>query len=167
MGAHSARTFTVGLMLAAVGLLSACSVQPAASAPAAGAPPVVTVTAPVVDTMPMSSPMSSLSPQPASSGTFAGGLSAGTDGEPVNCGKVGPTGGAQVDLLAESTKAGIVGCTEAINVITDYYRDAPTKSEGTAHFLVVDGWTCLADTGAFGSGAIGCDKDGFAFRTQP
>jgi hypothetical protein len=87
--------------------------------------------------------------------------------EPVSCGEVGPEGGAQVDLIADSTVAGRVGCVEAINVITDYYRDAPAQAEGTAHHLVVDGWDCAADTGAFGSGSISCGKDGFAFHTQP
>jgi hypothetical protein len=66
-----------------------------------------------------------------------------------------------------STPAGTVGCTEAINVMTEYFQEAPTKAEGTAHALTVAGWSCLADTGAQGTGSVGCDKDGFAMRTQP
>lgn len=98
--------------------------------------------------------------------------SSGTQAQDVNCstngGKVGPAGGQQVDLIAVGTKAGRVGCTEAFNVISDYYRDAPTKSEGTAHALTVQGWQCLADTGAQGTGIIGCDKGGLSFHTgQP
>ena len=87
-------------------------------------------------------------------------------GAPVNCGKVDSPNG-QVDLVAVATKAGTVGCTEAINVISDYFAQAPTKSQGTAHALTVAGWNCLADTGARGTGAVGCDKNGLAFHTQP
>lgn len=84
---------------------------------------------------------------------------------PVDCGKVdSPTG--KVSLIAEPTKAGTAGCTEAINVLSDYFAQAPTKSEGTAHVLTVAGWRCMADTGAAGSGRIGCDKNGLAFHTQ-
>jgi hypothetical protein len=30
-----------------------------------------------------------------------------------------------VDLIAVASEAGRVGCTEAFNVIAEYYRDAP------------------------------------------
>jgi hypothetical protein len=85
----------------------------------------------------------------------------------IDCGKVDAPNGGHVGLVAEVTDAGEVGCTEAVNVISDYYRDAPTKSEGTAHHLVVNGWNCMADTGAHTSGQIGCDKDGLGFHTKP
>jgi hypothetical protein len=49
---------------------------------------------------------------------------------------------------------------------TKYYADSPTKGEGTAYALTVDGWYCLTDSGAQGSGAVGCEKDGLAFHTQ-
>ncbi|MFD1051357.1 hypothetical protein ACFQ1S_40355, partial [Kibdelosporangium lantanae] len=68
--------------------------------------------------------------------------------------------------VAPLTQVGTVGCTEAFNVIDEYYRDAPTKSEGTAHALTIQGWKCLADTGAEGSGTIGCEKNGLAFHTR-
>lgn len=87
-------------------------------------------------------------------------------GAPVGCGKVDSPNGP-VDLVAVPTKAGTVGCTEAINVISEYFVQAPTRSQGTAHALTVAGWNCLADTGARGTGAVGCDKDGLAFHTQP
>jgi hypothetical protein len=40
------------------------------------------------------------------------------------------------------------------------------RPEDTAHRLVVQGWAAWP-TPAFGSGSIGCDKDGFAFHPQP
>ncbi|MEJ3655945.1 hypothetical protein WEH80_23540 [Actinomycetes bacterium KLBMP 9759] len=139
-----------GAVLAAA-LLTGCS-GPAPTT----APPAQASTAPAVATQ-----ASAAAP---TTGT-------GSDVEDVNCstsgGKVGPDGGAQVDLIAVATDAGRVGCTEAFTVITEYYRDAPSKSEGTSHRLVVQGWSCLADTGARGSGGIGCDKDGLALRTDP
>jgi hypothetical protein len=191
MGPHPARRFTVGLMLAAVGLVSACSVPGVAVTPAANVPsaPVPVAQAPSAQDpsalVPLAPPVTVVAggapeahypaakapkaaPAPAPSGYDNGKKSySGSDGDAVNCGKVGPKGGKQVDLLAVETKAGIVGCTEAFNVIAEYYEEAPTKSQGTAHVLDVQGWNCLADTGAYGSGAIGCDKNGFAFHTQP
>ncbi len=192
MGPHPARRFTIGLMLAAVGLVSACSVPgvsitpasatvppaqvPAAQVPAAQdtsglvplAPPVTVVEpgAPAAHHSATKAPRAAAAPAP--SGYDSGSTSySGSSRDAVNCGKVGPKGGKQVDLIAEETPAGIVGCTEAIDVITEYYQEAPTKSQGTAHVLNVQGWNCLADTGAYGSGSIGCDKNGFAFRTKP
>jgi hypothetical protein len=92
----------------------------------------------------------------------------GDTGEPSDegCGPVDGTNGT-VQVVPEDTSAGTVGCTEAINVITRYYADSPTKGEGTAYALTVDGWYCLTDSGAQGSGAVGCEKDGLAFHTQP
>jgi hypothetical protein len=164
----------VGLMLAAAALLSACSGQNTAA-------PATQTTAPVssvVSNTPASSKTTAaatVAPHPKSSKqapASAPPLQGKNEsaGDSVNCsanggGKVGPAGGKQVDLIADATPAGTVGCTEAFNVISDYYRDAPTKSEGTGHYLVVQGWTCMADTGASGTGMIGCDKDGRSFHT--
>ncbi|MBB1158885.1 MULTISPECIES: hypothetical protein [Amycolatopsis] len=89
-----------------------------------------------------------------------------TVGPPVDCGPIDAPNG-KVGLIATETKAGRPGCTEAIDVITEYFQDAPKKAEGTAHVLTVSGWQCMADTGAQGSGRIGCDKDGMVFYTQP
>jgi hypothetical protein len=155
MRASSIKPAMAGFALAAAALLSACANQN-------GAAPASTAT-----------PENKAQQQLANTGAGAKGTAATGEGaEDVNCsangaGQVGPAGGQQVDLIAVGTKAGRVGCTEAFTVIENYYRDAPTKSEGTAHVLNVSGWTCMADTGAQGSGAIGCDKDGLAFRTAP
>ena len=156
-----ARSITVGLLVAGGALLSACSNGNNAAPPAQSSAPATTSATSTVTTATSSS----------STGKAATTKSTGTASKDVNCsangaGKVGPKGGRQVDLIAVATQAGTVGCTEAFNVIDEYYRDAPTKSEGTAHVLTVQGWKCLADTGAEGSGTIGCDKNGLALRTR-
>jgi hypothetical protein len=146
------RPAVLGVTLAATALLSACSGQNTA----APATTTVTVTPPAT-TASSKTPSKPVSGKPEKLND-------------VNCssngaGKVGPAGGKQVDLIATATPAGIAGCTEAFTVIAEYYRDAPTKSEGTGHHLVVRGWNCLTDTGAQGTGMISCDKDGLAFHT--
>jgi hypothetical protein len=162
MRSHRIPLVAAGLALTTLGLVTGCS--SGAPAPAPATPPT-TVNATTSPAAPASRTGTAAAPATTAPGGAGEGATPGVD--PVSCGPVGPEGGAQVDLIADSTAAGRVGCTEAINVITAYYRDAPTQSEGTAHHLVVDGWDCLADTGAYGSGSIGCDKDGFAFHTEP
>ncbi|MFI6099167.1 hypothetical protein ACIA8G_26735 [Lentzea sp. NPDC051213] len=165
-----ARSIAVGLTLAAGTLLSACSGQTSAGPPTQTSTP--TTTSGTASATPTAKSTAKSTP-PQQSQVATGKPQQGTktsSGKSVNCsanggGKVGPAGGKQVDLIAEATQAGTVGCTEAFNVISDYYRDAPTKAEGTARVLVVQGWTCMADTGAQGSGAIGCGKGGLSFHT--
>ena len=157
------RAVTVGMFIAGAALMTACSSQTTAA-------PATTTTTTVTSTA-TSSPSTSAPAQPVQKP--AGRKPKGSTesiGKDVNCssngaGKVGPAGGKQVDLIAVATKTGTGGCTEAFTIMSDYYRDAPTKSEGTAHHLTVQGWNCLADTGAQGTGIIGCDKDGLAFHT--
>ena len=156
-----ARSITVGLLVAGGALLSACSSGNNAAPPTQSSAPATTSATSTGTTATTSS----------SSSTGKAATTKSTASKDVNCsangaGKVGPKGGRQVDLIAVATQAGTVGCTEAFNVIDEYYRDAPTKSEGTAHVLTVQGWKCLADTGAEGSGTIGCDKNGLALRTR-
>ncbi|HEY2056916.1 MAG TPA: hypothetical protein VGH57_00985 [Amycolatopsis sp.] len=87
-------------------------------------------------------------------------------GKTVDCGPIdGPTG--KIDVVAEAMPAGTVGCTEAIDVLSDYLAQAPTKAEGTAHVLTVDGWQCAYDGGTAGSGMIGCGGKGLSFHGQP
>jgi hypothetical protein len=150
----------VSLALVASGLLTAC-----AGGEAGTAPPAPATSAAATTSAAAAAPSTTRSA--ATRATAAPSEGATPAVEPVDCGEVGPEGGDQVDLIADSTPAGRVGCTEAINVISAYYHDAPTKAEGTAHHLVVDGWDCAADTGAYGSGSIGCAKDGLAFHTEP
>ena len=62
--------------------------------------------------------------------------------------------------------AGTAGCDEAVRVLQSYYQDAPRKAQGTARRLVVNGWTCEADSDARNISQVGCDKNGLAFLTQ-
>ncbi len=159
---HQSRLPVIGLALATVALIGAC-------AGPAGAPESATpATPPAPTSAPSTGSAATADPSPApTTAASAAPTTGATDGvEPVSCGAVGPDGGAQVDLIADSTDAGRVGCTEAINVISAYYRDA-AMAEGTGRHLAVQGWQCSADTGAYGSGSIGCSKDGLAFHTRP
>jgi len=156
---NTTRVLIVGL-LAAAGLLSACSGQEQAATPDK---PTTTASAP------STSAGDETVPEPPPSSGGAPGIAPGEpdpNGSGVDCGGV-QTANGKAAVFAENTPAGTVGCTEAINVISEYIAQAATKGEGTAHSLTVDGWSCLTDTGAQGSGAIGCDKDGLAFHTLP
>ena len=172
MSMNTTRATIVGLSVLAAGLLSACSAEPIATGDTSA---TSTPTAP--STSASESQSEPESPEPTSGagdgdggagtgdGTGEGSGDAVDEGSGVDCGPVQGTNG-QVGVFADDTSAGTVGCTEAINVITEYYADAPTKGEGTAYALTVDGWYCLTDSGAQGSGAVGCEKDGLTFHAQ-
>lgn len=84
-------------------------------------------------------------------------------GNGADCGPIdGPDG--KVDVVTEAMPAGTVGCTEAINVMSDYLAQAPTKAEGTGHFLDVDGWNCGYDGGNGGTKQIFCGSKGLSFH---
>ncbi|GAB3385126.1 hypothetical protein [Amycolatopsis echigonensis] len=153
-------------MLAFGGLAAACgggSSDPAAQSAALAAPTVTS--APESPAYGTESAPASKTPGPSTS-QGSGADTGATAGPPVDCGPVDAPNG-KVGVVATETKAGRPGCTEAIDVITEYFQDAPKKAEGTAHVLMVSGWRCMADTGAQGSGRVGCDKDGRVFYTQP
>lgn len=143
MTMHTVRALTLGSLMAAGALISACGTGQTA-APATAAVSTSASAAHVVRTTGAS----------------------GKTGPDQDCGDVSAING-QVDLVAVATPAGTVGCTEAIDVMTEYFQEAPTKAEGTADALTVEGWSCLADTGAQGTGIVGCDKDGLAMHTRP
>jgi hypothetical protein len=151
MTMNRARALTLGSLVAAGVLLSACGGHATGTA------------APAVST-------SATSSTTATSAGAAGVVHTTSSSESIggdqDCGKVDTFNG-QVDLIADATPAGTVGCTEAIDVMTEYFQQAPTKAEGTADALTVEGWSCLADTGAQGTGAVGCEKDGLSMHTQP
>jgi hypothetical protein len=186
VGARSARLLTIGLMLATVGLASACAGQPVVTV--APTVPSAAVSAPGAPAAPVAPPESAPAEHgahvpaaaPAEHGAHAPGAApaepaapapAPAESDAVNCGKVGPTGGQQVDLIAEATDAGTVGCTEAINVISQYYHDAAVQvpGDGTSRIREIGKWTCAIDTGGpVSSRQIGCgNDDGFAMHTQP
>ncbi|QLY32367.1 hypothetical protein [Nocardia huaxiensis] len=68
----------------------------------------------------------------------------------VDCGTVTDAGGGTRSVVAVGTSTGVVGCTEAINVATEY---AQTITTGDA--LTVQGWNCAAT-----AGGSACTKDG-------
>ena len=171
MRMNTTRAMIVGLSVLAAGLLSACSGEPTAaedtSATSSSAPPSTSAgdgqsEPESPDTTPSTDEGDGTG---NGEGTGEGSGEAVDEGSGVDCGPVQGTNG-QVGVFADDTSAGTVGCTEAINVITEYFADSPTKGEGTAYALTVDGWYCLTDSGAQGSGAVGCEKDGLAFHTQ-
>jgi len=84
--------------------------------------------------------------------------------EPVGCGEVEVDGTTHM-LTAERTAGGIVGCTEAFNVLDEYLTHG-TSIEDTN---LSNGWSCTTDDGETAS--VGCVKgnsdDEFVFRTEP
>ncbi|WP_275292610.1 hypothetical protein [Amycolatopsis sp. La24] len=145
---------TVGAALGAVALLSACSGQNSA-APASYQSAPVNVAAKSQVQQPET---------PVKKGGSGGG---GASAEDVNCSTLGgPVGPRKVDLIADETKAGTVGCVEAFNVITEYF-DNIDKAIGSNYMMTVRGWQCLTDTGAEGTHEIRCAKDGFKLHTTP
>lgn len=150
---NTTRALIVGFSVVAAGLLCACG----------GALTAAEDTSATATSAAPSTSASESRPEPESPETTSPAEGEGSGG--VDCGKVAGTNG-EVGVFAEDTSAGTVGCTEAINVITEYYADAPTKGEGTAYALTVDGWYCLTDSGAQGSGAAAWEKDGLTFHTR-
>ncbi|MFB9926392.1 hypothetical protein ACFORO_42130 [Amycolatopsis halotolerans] len=84
-------------------------------------------------------------------------------GNGADCGPIDGPGG-KVDVVTEAMPAGTVGCTEAIDVMSDYLAQAPTKAQGTGRFLDVDGWNCGYDGGNGGSKQIFCGSKGLSFH---
>lgn len=170
MGMNTRRALLAGLV-AAAGLLTACSGDQQA---ATGDTTPTTTSASSTSAGPAESqPTEPASSAPAGEDGGGAGIAPGepdpngTDPElGASCGDVEGFKG-KVDVFAEDTPTGRVGCVEAINVITEYFAQAPDKGEGTAYALTVDGWYCLTDTGAYGTGNVACERDGLAFHTQP
>jgi hypothetical protein len=178
-----ARTVISGSLLGVALTIAACGGgTQAAQSLATSAAPTATSSAPAPSTTASAVPTQpqARAPKPTPSGRQTEGTAApkrkadgsgpsgkrGDLGKTVDCGKIdGPTG--KIDVVAEAMPAGTVGCTEAIDVLSDYLAQAPTKSQGTAHVLDVDGWQCAYDGGAVGSGLIGCGGKGLSFHGQP
>jgi len=157
------RVFAFAVVAAGGVLLTACSQPSPAAGNENGAP------APA-----------STSASATSAGTDAGGgagSGAGTEPvdqelQPVECGPVEVDGLGTHTLVAQPSVGGIVGCTEAFNVIDEYLKIPSAQRsadfEGTA---LSGGWTCSTDDGETVS--IGCvkGKNGddwdFAFSTKP
>jgi hypothetical protein len=89
--------------------------------------------------------------------------------EPVNCGEV-DVDGTKHTLTAQPAEYGLVGCTEAFNVIDEYLKVAAQERGANLNGTdLPSGWTCTTLDGETAS--IGCVKDpvgdkfGLAFST--
>ncbi|GAB4589270.1 hypothetical protein [Nocardia sp. IFM 10818] len=71
----------------------------------------------------------------------------------VNCGPVTDAGGGTRTVIAVGTPTGRVGCTEAINVATEYVQTISDTDVAT-----IDGWSCNAQPDAAVPSM--CAKDG-------
>lgn len=78
----------------------------------------------------------------------------------VRCGPIVAANGQRLVVVARGSAAGVAGCTEAIDVLTEYFKRG-SESQGTAHELNVQGWQCSTiDNGVTNEVLTGCDKDG-------
>jgi hypothetical protein len=136
-------------------LLTACGPESAGSPP----PPSTTITTTTTTTTSstVSSPESSTSDSTSSSQNGV---------EPVYCGEVTLDTGAIHGLTAVPAENGIVGCTEAFNVLDEFLKLPPEKrSEASlGNVQLASGWSCTVDDGI--SADISCQKDGFALHTE-
>lgn len=143
-----------GGAVAAVALLSACSGNSVAgnSAPVKNAAETA-----VAEQVPEGGGLGA-----AASGSGAAGSGTASNGD-VNCSKyggpVGAPGRQKMDLIALAATDGTTpGCTEAFNVISEYYDKLPQAEGPGERVLDVRGkWTCARQAGSAGSqGAVVC-----------
>lgn len=131
--ARISRVLVPATLAAGVVLLTACN-DPSPAADGGKGSPTVTVVSTVT--------------------SAPGGSPSGGDGlQPVDCGPVG----SGHDVVADPAKAGIVGCTEAVNVVAEYL-EVPAEQRGLDSVEVSGGWKCTTDDGETAS--IGCVKGG-------
>jgi hypothetical protein len=86
--------------------------------------------------------------------------------QPVACGAVTLDTGVVHQLIADPAENGVVGCTEAFNVI-DEFTKLPPEQRSAASLGNVDlpsGWSCTVDDGKTAN--VGCVKDGFSLHTE-
>ncbi|QWF81857.1 hypothetical protein [Amycolatopsis sp. CA-230715] len=167
MGSTTMKSMKVALVggaVAAAALLSACSGNGAAGNNSAAPVKNVADTAAFKGTT-----QGNHAPAKGNAANKAG----GTTNDDVNCsdlgGKVGLPGGPQVDLLAVASPDGTTGCTEAFNVITEYYEKVPTEGEGPGQKVIdiTGGWDCAkAEEPAGSQGAVYCGKGATALRIE-
>jgi hypothetical protein len=145
----SIKTAMVAGAFAATALLSACS----GNSVAGNGSPAKKETAAVEQV-----------PEGGGQGAATGGSGAGgSGGGDVNCskygGQVGAPGRPKMDLIAVAATDGTTpGCTEAFNVITEYYGKLPQAEGPGERVLDVQGkWTCARQADSAGSqGAVVC-----------
>ncbi|OXM42485.1 hypothetical protein [Amycolatopsis alba] len=109
-------------------------------------------------------------------GAAAGGTGGTTSNGDVNCskngGQVGAPGRQKMDLIAVAATDGTTpGCTEAFNVIAEYYKKLPQAEGPGERVLDVQGrWTCARqadDAGSKGAVVCGVPNDSLQLETRP
>jgi hypothetical protein len=156
------KTAMVAGAFAATALLSACS----GNSVAGNGSPAKNETAAVEQV-----------PEGGGQGAATGGSGAGgSGGGDVNCskygGQVGAPGRPKMDLIAVAVTDGTTpGCTEAFNVITEYYGKLPQAEGPGERVLDVQGkWTCARQADSAGSqGAVVCSvpNSSLQLETRP
>ena len=88
------------------------------------------------------------------------------DMAPVDCGAVSLGTQTKYHLVAAATDAGIVGCTEAFNVVDEFVKLPQDKraEASLGNVTLPSGWSCTVDDGV--SANLSCEKDGFALHTE-
>lgn len=82
----------------------------------------------------------------------------------VSCGPITAANGQKLEIVAKGSAAGVAGCSEAIDVLTEYFQRGD-ETEGTAHELTVRDWQCSTiDNGVTTAVITGCDKDGLSIQ---
>ncbi|ALG11979.1 hypothetical protein [Kibdelosporangium phytohabitans] len=162
-------TFLLTVVAAGTLLLSACGhAEPGNAA----APPTITVTQTNAPAQPSGNNQSMTSGTRTSTKAPTGDTG-GEKVQPVECGPVSLSSGAEHTLIADSTTDGRVGCTEAFTVFDEFVK-LPADKRAKASLGNVDlsnGWSCTMDDGETTS--VACIKGktatspGIALHTKP
>jgi hypothetical protein len=146
-------------------LLSACGGETTSASDSTSDTPTTTTSVTAMST----SDASGTSGAPATSPVASG---AGEELDPVDCGAVTLDTGIVHQLIADPAASGIVGCTEAFNVI-DAFTKLPPEKRGEASLGNVElagGWSCTVDDGETANVSCGKEKVGeeygFSLHTE-
>lgn len=140
------------VVLALIGGLAGCASEPAA-APATTTPTPDTAVASAATTDP---------------GSPSGVVAPAADTNETNCGPIEAANGSQLTVFTRENAAGeFAGCTEAIDVLAEYFERAADESEGTLRLLTVQGWQCsLASTRDPDTTLVGCQQRDLAIEAR-
>ncbi|QHC22322.1 hypothetical protein [Streptomyces sp. GS7] len=88
-------------------------------------------------------------------------------GQPVSCGEIADALGRAhgVALFADPGAGGTVGCTEAHDVMAEFFLRAP-PSRANRGALAVRGWLCQYESGPTGTWITSCRKDKREMHTE-
>ncbi|BDM68726.1 hypothetical protein HEK616_22130 [Streptomyces nigrescens] len=89
-------------------------------------------------------------------------------GQPVSCGRLQDALGQEGDvaLYADPTAAGTVPCTEARDVMTEFFLRAPREAGDDRGTLSVRGWFCHYESGPTGTWISACSKNKREMHTE-